>query len=76
MQQISRQQQTEKERKKERKKEWRKESNKEKEREWAPDCLELVAKINFSSQDLEEHHHLLIWQLTILSDQRQYRHRR
>ena len=42
----------------------------------ALDCLKLVAKVDFSSQDLEEHHYLLIWQLTILGDQSQYRHRR
>ena len=45
-------------------------------RQTALDRLELVAKIDFSSQDLEQHYHLLIWQLTILSDQSQYRHRR
>ena len=40
------------------------------------DRLKLVAKVDFSSQDLEEHHHLLIWQLTVLSDQSQDRYRR
>ena len=39
------------------------------------DCLELVAKIDLSSQNLEQDNHLLIWQLTVLCDQGQNGHR-
>ena len=39
------------------------------------DCLKLVAKVDLSSQDLEQDNHLLIWQLTVLCDQSKNRHR-